>query len=357
MAWSGHLWNALDPPLDLRYEGVPLGHVRLFPNGDRYLALGPGGVAVIGDAVSGALLQLLEHGGAIEDAWVFPAGDHVVTRAHSYVVVWDVAAGRPHATLSGHTAWVSDVAVFPDGRRLVTGGYDGRALIWDVASGSLLSELVLAPRPGRPRAPRLSPRVLVQVFPAGDRVLTCGGPAGGAHIWNATSGQLLRELFPNEQMPRRAHFCAISGSGDRVATAERTGLYIWDAASGRRLHYWSMYFIGGVDRARGVRFFPSDDRLLVMGAYDSAIWDLRGASSEFVGLSSMQSATISADGSLVVGCGGRRASVYEASSGRPLRTLQGSGGARPGKCSIDMGRDLRSIVGWGNPVELWAAEA
>jgi len=362
VAWSSHLWSAYDSPLDLMSEGDSPNSMKIFPSGDRFATIGSHGVVIVGDAVHGSRLHILEHESDVEDVLVFPAGDKVVTRTSARgAFVWDTSSGLPLLNLSGHNISVADVAIFPSGRAMATGGYDGRVLIWDAVSGRLRLEVVAAPL--QPRL-RTSQQMRVQVFPDGERFVTYGSSLG-AQIWNASSGDLIVQLRVGSAMSRRASFCAVSAKGDFVATWGRPGLQIWNATTGDLVRSRSAYLMGGPERARGLQFFPKDDRLLVFGAVEALIWDLPTGHFTFIGdvelegarPTSVQSASISEDGRLLVTCNGRRASVWEFSTGRRLRVLRGAEGhrIRSGSCSVDIGRDLRRLPDWSDEVELWAS--
>ena len=73
-------------------------------------------------------------------------GAWVATAAAGRVDVWAVGSGRPIPTGAGHRFAVRTLVASPDGRRLASAGVDGRALLWDVARGEILTELVAAHR-------------------------------------------------------------------------------------------------------------------------------------------------------------------------------------------------------------------
>jgi RNA polymerase sigma factor (sigma-70 family) len=54
------------------------------------------------------------------------------------VVLWDVPTGKELARLDGHKKGVTGLAVLPDGKTLVTGGAGGSVLAWDLAARRLL---------------------------------------------------------------------------------------------------------------------------------------------------------------------------------------------------------------------------
>jgi WD40 repeat protein len=52
----------------------------------------------------------------------------------SAIAVWDVASGELRKTFVTDHGRVSALAFDASGRRLLSGGYDGTALVWDVAT-------------------------------------------------------------------------------------------------------------------------------------------------------------------------------------------------------------------------------
>jgi WD40 repeat protein len=89
------------------------------------------------------------------DGWRLAAG------AGNAVAFWDLSTGGrvrgPAATLAGgHRAPVRALAFFPDGRRIASAGFDGAAVVWDVAA-------VATPQPAPPREP-LTPTQLEQLW-------------------------------------------------------------------------------------------------------------------------------------------------------------------------------------------------
>src|SRR5207244_5597963 len=53
------------------------------------------------------------------------------------VILWDSASGRRLHTLE-HPTWVTGVAFTRNGQGLASGAWDGKARLWDTASGALI---------------------------------------------------------------------------------------------------------------------------------------------------------------------------------------------------------------------------
>jgi WD40 repeat protein len=65
-----------------------------------------------------------------------PDGVLVAAAASTDVTVWRVATGAVVHTLSGHSSNVVSVMFSPDGDHLLTGGFDDRAVVWNLDTGT-----------------------------------------------------------------------------------------------------------------------------------------------------------------------------------------------------------------------------
>src|SRR5215469_16188110 len=113
----------------------------------------------------------------------------------SVVRLWDVRTGKLLHTLEGHGKGVCSLAFAPDGTHLVSGSQDGTVRIWDASSGKELLKIVVPSR----------------TLPT--------GPKGG----DIDHGSVYAVAFGPD--------------GKAVASGDYDGMvYLWDAATGRRLH-------------------------------------------------------------------------------------------------------------------------
>jgi WD40 repeat protein len=95
------------------------------------------------DVASGAEIATWDTGDRPIYRLTFSPQGLLAAAAGNSVTLWDSAGETPAlaATLEGHTDQVRDLAFNPDGSLLVTGGKEGRALVWSV-DGTLLAKLV-----------------------------------------------------------------------------------------------------------------------------------------------------------------------------------------------------------------------
>ena len=108
--------------------------------------------------------------------------------------------------------------ISPDGKTLASGGNDGRLMIWDVKSGQCLHSL-----------PGFGMILSIAYHPAGD-VVACRDWLGRVRCCDSDSGELLRELVPNDHLGDQGVTLAFSPDGASMAMAGfGSGVQIWNS--------------------------------------------------------------------------------------------------------------------------------
>ena len=161
-------------------------------------------------------------------------------------------------TLKGHEDLVSGVSFSPDGRLVATSSLDLRARVWDVRSGRLVRRIKLPfvgthlrfaadgglmvglhgggtmifdPRTGRQRG---------QIDPSAD-VSHLDGSSDGSLFVTAGPHEVALRKYPGGGVVRRfrvegdAFRAGLSSDNRVLAAGADTGLYVWDAKTGRTL--------------------------------------------------------------------------------------------------------------------------
>jgi serine/threonine protein kinase len=200
-----------------------------------------------------------------ESGWLLAAG------YSGSVTVWDLHAGVPRVCCRGSHYRVSALALSPDATLLASGAH-GEVRLWDTANGRLLLAV---------RSPN---EVLGLDFSPDSRRLALGGqhanPEDGSSIWELEPGRGTRTLHGlSGQVAKVCYSC----DGKLLAAlAHNWEVGIWDLESGL---------------LRGVLEVP------------------RGFTADNAGLA------FSPDGRLFAFASGSRARVWEAASGREVRTV------------------------------------
>ncbi|MFN0008725.1 MAG: PDZ domain-containing protein [Planctomycetota bacterium] len=161
------------------------------------------------------------------------------------VLVWDVATASLLATLTGHRGGVRFVEFDSAGQRVVSTGVDGTARIFDIAGST-------PPRVLEGHAGLLG---RASFSPDGTRVLTVGDD-GTARIWDASTGALVALLEAHLGPVTLGEF---SPDGTRILTqAMDASTRLWSGADGRllatRVEYedgWFLFEPGGHYMAGG----------------------------------------------------------------------------------------------------------
>jgi len=236
----------------------------------------------------------------------------VAARRDNTVQVWDVDTTEPARTLVGPKArgtWADVfwcIALRPDGREIAAGHGDGTVRRWDTATGA-----ELPPLQGHTGI------VLGVDYSPDGRWLASASIDGTVRIWDLTTGQPHRQLCPEGGGVARVRF---SPDGRRLATgcgrlswqASPGQLAMWDATSGQRL--WVVPYGHRAVRCLAFR----------------------------------------ADGSqIAAAAAGGELGLYDASTGRPVRTWQPHADDTLGVAFTPDGRRL-ATCGWDS-VKLWDA--
>jgi len=256
--------------------------------------------------------ELRGHLGPLAGAAFSGSGSRIITAGvDGKARIWDTASGKLLAVLAGHTAAVRSAAFSPDGLRAVTASLDRTAKVWEAAAGKLVATLS-----GH------SDTVASAVYSRdGQRILTAGHDAT-ARLWDAASGEPLAVLTGHSSPVSGASF---SPDGLRVLTAsgDQTAR-LWDAATGRPV----AILAGHTRPLMSAAFSPDGRRIATASLDDTArVWDAATGApiatlSEHAG--PVVGAAFSHDGRRVVTSGAdRTARVWEPDSGRLLATLSG----------------------------------
>jgi WD40 repeat protein len=184
-------------------------------------------------------------------------------------VVEPAVTESPLQRLHGHLQEVNCVAVSRDGGRIVSGGEDGRAIVWDRKSRQQRMVLV---HPSAVRSVACSPAG------AGANLCFTGGADGKGRLWNLDGAvEQAPRLLAGQH--RGAITCAaFSPDGKLLATGgEDRDLFMWDAASGELRYRFPSVHRGAVT---SLQFLPGQQ--LISAARDNTLqvwrWDAQAAS-------------------------------------------------------------------------------
>ena len=155
-----------------------------------------------------------------------PDGRTIVAGGEGFgVAAWDAASGDRIWNLKGRSALVYDIEISPDGRWVASSEKGGLVRIADLASGRELRSL----RGGS------TDEYAVAISPDGTRIAS-GGDGPSLELWDAQTGRELRRISVQVrgEDPKRFCNCALAFvAGDRIASADRGRLRVFDVSDGR----------------------------------------------------------------------------------------------------------------------------
>lgn len=352
------------------------------PDGKQIATTGDDGTARIWDAVTGQeVRQLRGHAGHVSSASYSPDGKQIVTTGcdkiedgpctASSARIWDADTGQEVRQLVGHSCGdvfygclIFSGAYSPDGKQIVTAAADQTARIWDAATGQEVRQL--RGHTGSVRSATYSPDGL-QIVTAGDD--------GTTRIWDAATGNELRQLAGQGcgDLDVPPPGCGISSAayspdGKQIVTANFEGtVHIWDAVTGqeiRQLRGHSAY-------VQTAAFSPDGKQIITTGGDGTArIWDATtGAQLRLLteDTGRVLSAAFSPDGKSIVTAGCERIAgldncfaatvrVWDAAPKPEVTQLGGYGSAGFSSAVYSPnGQFIVTTVAFGSTVDIWNA--
>jgi WD40 repeat protein len=138
------------------------------------------------------------------------------------VMLWDIGPRRQGThVLSALGDGGPSIAWSPDDRRLASGGDSGKVVLWDARSGQKLKEIVTG----------LKEQVLGIQF-ADDTILRVGDASGAIILWNLERG---RRKGPPGGRPGEVDTLRFSPDGKLAISTRGSGTSVWGLAQGREL--------------------------------------------------------------------------------------------------------------------------
>jgi WD40 repeat protein/serine/threonine protein kinase/tetratricopeptide (TPR) repeat protein len=293
------------------------------------------------------LTQVWQHDGTVWHAEFSTDGHRVVTASQDGKArVWDAASGQPLSPPLKHNGGVQHASFSPDGRRVVTAcavnGKPGEARVWDAASG-------------QPITPPLkhNAQVLHASFSPDGRHVVTASEDRTARVWNAASGQPLSPPLQHINGVRHASF---SPGGRRVVTASfDSTARVWDAASGQPITPPLKHNAQVLHSS----FSPDGCHVVTASADKTArVWDATSGQPLTPPLNHdglVRHVSFSPDGRRVVTASyDSTARVWDAASGEPLTPpLNHNGGVRHATFSPDGRRVV--TASYDNTARVWDA--
>jgi WD40 repeat protein len=278
------------------------------------------------------------HAGEVTAIAFMPDGKRLVTSGSSRpwlttsdprsgeVKLWDAATGQPlRFPLSGPADKVVRAALSPDGTHLAATQSNPTVLVWDLATGGL----VTLERPATQTARYLA------FSPDGKRLACTYSPDNDdpikdsprpIRIWDLATRQAVVTI---DRLPYAMGAPSFSPDGRLlVAVSWRMALVrVWDAAIGREAFSCSFTDVGVV---RDAAFSPDGKRLAACGDKGIRIWDVASRATQATWPSDStfgDCLAFSPDGKHLARAGSKGiAEVWDTATGRKLQTFKGHSG-------------------------------
>jgi WD40 repeat protein len=180
-------------------------------------------------------LALRGHVGPVLSARFSPNGESIITASLDRTARrWNArTATEQRLFREGHAYLASRAAFFPQSRRLLTAGGDGTVRIWDLDKQA---ELLVLDRTGYRASAAIAPDERTILTGSSD-VLSDSARPHGAVVWNAETGERLRELVDAHKAPVTVvAFSQAVGHPALAFTGDDNGVFqLWNPETGEPL--------------------------------------------------------------------------------------------------------------------------
>jgi WD40 repeat protein len=283
------------------------------------------------------LLTVKAHVGEVTAVGFTPDGKRVVTSGLSRlrqkmsdprpgdVKFWDAATGQPlRVRLDGPADNVDKAVLSRDGTHLAANGPDHTVLVWDMATGGLVT--LEGPRKTTFRSLAFSPdgkRLACVYHPDDDDWLKLKHSPCSIRIWDLVTRQAVVQI---DRLPYGIATPSFSPDGKLLAARDGpSGLVkVWDAATGQEV-FTCQYTDGPV--VWDVAFSPDGKRLAACGSKGIRIWDVASRETPATWPSESrlnQCLAFSPDGNrLAVGGIEGMVDVWDTATGQTVQTFKG----------------------------------
>jgi len=262
----------------LSAHGTPVLSAAYSPDGKRLATIGNDGTVQLWDPSSRR--ELLRIAGTTQPSDVVtiqrvvfsPNGKLLAACDGSEIKLYDPASGSELRALTGHPADVTAIVFSADGRYIASGGVDGSVIIWEAAGGSIHARL----------AGHTATIEGLAFSPDGQWLVTAGDD-DALNLWNVATGDLLHDY---SDFTAEVGGPAFSPDGSLLAFTDGT------------VHVWQLTF-------------TTENGSTTVA--NREIYNIPGAASE----------TFSPDGTQLAGISGTQIKIWDAATGRELRSLVG----------------------------------
>jgi WD40 repeat protein/tRNA A-37 threonylcarbamoyl transferase component Bud32 len=281
------------------------GPIAFSPDSRKIVSGSQGNAIKVWDANSGTELMTLSG----HENWLYcfafsPDGKRLVSGSRDKTIrVWDASTGQQLIVLKGHESGIGDVAISPDGQRIVSASADKTAKVWDMTTGAEL--MTLRGHHGMVGS--------VAFNPDGTQI-AIGGDGASIKVWDAASGTELTTLFGHL---RRISGVAFSPDGKRIISGSYDGtVKIWEPG----VEHTASLTLDG--RHQGMAFSP-DGKRIVTGGENITIWDTVTGNEVLNINEAGRCVSFSPNAKRIISADGNDINIWDASSGKKLKTLSG----------------------------------